>query len=235
MISPVSLSGCWTVSTRRSQMTESVTGQDTSLQPPAEHNGPEASALPWRCRRSSRRLSRHENPVARIARSVRTLEARVELLDFESAAGRQVFHLEPKQMPHREGVNRPLFATIRVGHVVDELDLIHLIESIVRDDLQSPEHARPSVVEKSRLVADLRHRRTAEIVESGIEEVENQSSTVDQMSSNILETQHLFFPRNRCWNGETAMSRGRTVGPGRSHAYPPRSARSSDSTCGLSC
>ena len=67
----------------------------------------------------------------------------MEVLDLESAALQQVLGLESKQLAPREGMNEPLLATIRVRHIVDELDLLDLSESVVAHNFVTPHHPSP--------------------------------------------------------------------------------------------
>ncbi len=156
-----------------------------------------------RCSKSSalcgfRRLSRDEDQLARILRSVRTLvEACVQVLNLESAPGEQVLRLESKLISHCEGMNQALLAAICVRDVVDELDLKELIEAVMCSGPVLPNDAPAIWRREFRFVTALLpnyliHQR----VEVWVEQVENQSTIVSEMTPNGVQTRNLIVDRN---------------------------------------
>ena len=55
---------------------------------------------------------------------------RVERLHLEPAARQQVFGLEAEKVTHGESMHQPLLAPVGMGHVVDQLGVLHLAEVV---------------------------------------------------------------------------------------------------------
>ena len=54
------------------------------------------------------------------------------MFSHEPGTGKQVLHLETKQIAHAKGLNQALLPTVPMSDVVDQLDIVDLIELIVQ-------------------------------------------------------------------------------------------------------
>jgi hypothetical protein len=99
-------------------------------------------------------------------------------------------------------VDQPLLAAIRMRHVVDQLDVKHLVETVVCDGLVSPEN-RPAIRCDKRgflteLLLLLANRQR---VERRIEDIENQSPIFSQVLVGGCKAGELFFDCNQVLKG----------------------------------
>jgi hypothetical protein len=148
------------------------------------------------------RLSGDEDQLTWISRSVRTpIIARVQLIHHKAATSQEVFRFEAKQVSHLERVHVALASAIG-RDVVDQFDVVHLRESILVGNLEGAHHLPTIGHGKGRA---LRHldvdRPVHEIVERRIEQVEDESSAVLQVSMNAREARNLGVHRQQVLEG----------------------------------
>src|SRR3972149_2276080 len=135
------------------------------------------------------RLPRNEDQFARVLRPVwAPVEVRVHILDLEPGSRQQVLRLEAEQVPERKGVHQPLLAAVRMGDVVDQLHVLHLVVEIERCDTIAPDHSS-TIGHRERLFVLL--FRPVLLVHQAIgvrvEQGQHQPPAVDEMAANTRE------------------------------------------------
>src|SRR5882672_7174860 len=104
------------------------------------------------------------------------------MLDCESRADQQVLQLESKEVPQSKRVDQALFTSVRVRHVIHQLEVADLSEPIVPDRLVAANDA-PAVRHGefgfcSNFVA---YRPIHESVERRIEDIQDERSAIHQV------------------------------------------------------
>lgn len=134
----------------------------------------------------SSHLFGNEDQLSRILCSIRApVVITVKLFYLKSTAGQQMLGFESEQMPHWKGLDVTFFAAVRVGDVVDQLNVADLVERIPGDHLVATHDTAPIGRCEGRLLGKLLAQIVAnQRIEGRVEDIQNQPAVLRQVPPN---------------------------------------------------
>src|SRR6185503_13810184 len=104
-----------------------------------------------------------------------------------------MLHLEAESVAQLKAVDQSLLASIGMGHVVQELVIVDLIEPVMRDGFVAPDDTAAIRRDERLILANFLTDRTIDQrIEPGIEHVEDEPAAVDEMVPDAVEAGQLI-------------------------------------------